>query len=125
MKLASLNDGSRDGALVVVSRDLTRFTSAVTIAPNLQAALDDWHRSEPALAALFADLQSGKISGQPFDQAAAHSPLPRAFQWADGSAYVRAARSAGPRGKLALSLAREASAEGAPLHCTCGPRVRG
>ena len=88
MKLASLNDGSRDGALVLVSRDLTRFTSAVTIAPNLQAALDDWHRSEPALAALFADLQSGKISGQPFDQAAAHSPLPRAFQWADGSAYV-------------------------------------
>ena len=88
MKLASLNDGSRDGALVVVSRDLTRCTSAVTIAPNLQAALDNWQQSEPALMALFDELQSGKIGGQAFDQVAAHSPLPRAFQWADGSAYV-------------------------------------
>ena len=81
MKLASLNDGTRDGALMVVSRDLARCTSAARIAPTLQAALDDWHRTEPALQALFADLQSGTISGQAFDQAAAHSPLPRAFQW--------------------------------------------
>ncbi|MGB1919949.1 MAG: fumarylacetoacetate hydrolase family protein [Candidatus Puniceispirillaceae bacterium] len=88
MKLASLNDGTRDGALMVVSRDLARCTSAARIAPTLQAALDDWHRTEPALQALFADLQSGTISGQAFDQTAAHSPLPRAFQWADGSAYV-------------------------------------
>ena len=78
MKLASLNDGTRDGALMVVSRDLARCTSAAGIAPSLQAALDDWHRTEPALQALFADLQSGTISGQAFDQAAAHSPLPRA-----------------------------------------------
>ena len=88
MKLASLNDGTRDGALMVVSRDLARCTSAARIAPTLQVALDDWHRTEPALQALFTDLQSGTISGQAFDQATAHSPLPRAFQWADGSAYV-------------------------------------
>ena len=88
MKLASRNDGTRDGELMVVSRDLARCTSAATIVPTLQAALDDWHRVVPALQALFADLQSGDVSGQPFDQATVHSPLPRAFQWADGSAYV-------------------------------------
>ena len=88
MKLASRNDGTRDGELMVVSRDLARCTSAATIVPTLQAALDNWHRVVPALQAMFADLQSGDVSGQPFDQATVHSPLPRAFQWADGSAYV-------------------------------------
>ena len=88
MKLASLHDGSRDGQLVVVSRDLARMTAARDIAPTLQAALDSWQETEPLLAARFAALQSGEADSQPFDQAACHVPLPRAYQWADGSAYV-------------------------------------
>ena len=88
MKLATLNDGTRDGRLVVVSRDLSRCAKADAIAPTLQAALDEWAETGPALAALFDDLQDGKITGDPFEQTAAHSPLPRAYQWADGSAYV-------------------------------------
>ena len=88
MKLATLNDGTRDGRLVVVSRDLSRCAGANAIAPTLQAALDDWAKTEPALTKLFNDLQYGGVAGDPFEQAAAHSPLPRAYQWADGSAYV-------------------------------------
>ena len=88
MKLATLNDGTRDGSLVVISRDLTRCTPATAIAPTLQAALDDWAGCAPRLTALFDDLQAGRVAGDPFDQASAHSPLPRAYQWADGSAYV-------------------------------------
>ncbi|MEX0503948.1 fumarylacetoacetate hydrolase family protein [Alphaproteobacteria bacterium LSUCC0719] len=88
MKLATLDDGSRDGQLVVVTRDLTRCMAAPHIAPTLQAALDDWAMTAPQLAALAADLEAGRGSGMPFDQKAAHSPLPRAYQWADGSAYV-------------------------------------
>ena len=88
MKLATLNDGTRDGQLVVVSRDLTRYTSADDIAPTMQAALDEWERIAPQLRALASDLESGSAQSLPFDQAAAHSPLPRAYQWADGSAYV-------------------------------------
>jgi len=85
MKLASLKDG-RDGRLVVVSKDLTRFTSAASVAPTLQAALDDWSNTRPALEALAKDLEAG--DGEDFDQTACASPLPRAYQWADGSAYV-------------------------------------
>ena len=88
MKLATLNDGSRDGSLVVVSRDLSRCVAATDIAPTLQAALDAWDACGPRLAALFDDLQGGRIDGDHFDQNRAHSPLPRAYQWADGSAYV-------------------------------------
>ena len=88
MKLATLNDGSRDGSLVVVSRDLSRCVAATDIAPTLQAALDAWDACGPRLAALFDDLQEGRIDGDHFDQNRAHSPLPRAYQWADGSAYV-------------------------------------
>jgi fumarylacetoacetate (FAA) hydrolase len=88
MKLASLDDGSRDGRLVVVSSDLSRFTPATAVAATMQGALDDWGHAAPALAALYSELESGTIAGEPFDQAAAHSPLPRAYQWADGSAYV-------------------------------------
>ena len=87
MKLASLKSG-RDGALVVVSRDLTRMAPATAIAPTLQAALDDWAVTAPQLAALWSGLESGALAGLPFDQAACASPLPRAYQWADGSAYV-------------------------------------
>ena len=87
MKLASLKHG-RDGALVVVSKDLSRMTSAADIAPTLQAALDNWGRVFPKLRALYESLNSGAVEGEAFDQTACSSPLPRAFQWADGSAYV-------------------------------------
>lgn len=88
MKLASLRDSTqrRDGRLVVVSRDLTRYLDAHSIAPTLQAALDDWARLEPSLQTLSARVNAGE--GTSFDPAMCLSPLPRAFQWADGSAYV-------------------------------------
>ena len=88
MKLATLDDGTRDGQLVVVTRDLTRCAPAGDIAPTLQAALDEWEMIAPRLAILAAALEAGDVGGASFDQAAAHSPLPRAYQWADGSAYV-------------------------------------
>ena len=88
MKLATLNDGTRDGQLVVVSRDLTRCAATGDIAPTMQAALDEWARTAPQLQALADILEAGRADSRPFDQAAAHSPLPRAYQWADGSAYV-------------------------------------
>jgi len=84
MKLASLKHG-RDGQLVVVSEDLTKYVDATDAAPTLQAALDDWDNVAPELAALAAQVEN---SGEAFDQAACASPLPRAYQWADGSAYV-------------------------------------
>lgn len=88
MKLATLKDGSRDGKLVVVSRDLTRFTDASFLAPTLQAALDDWRRIAPHLSALAETLEHGSVPSERFHEHNAHSPLPRAYQWADGSAYV-------------------------------------
>ncbi len=86
MKLASLKSG-RDGALVVVSKDLSRYALADDVAPTLQFALDNWTAVAPALEDLAADIESGD-AGKPFDEAACASPLPRAYQWADGSAYV-------------------------------------
>ncbi|MGI9235865.1 MAG: fumarylacetoacetate hydrolase family protein [Woeseiaceae bacterium] len=85
MKFASLKHG-RDGRLVVVSRDLKRCLAADTVATTLQAALDDWQSTGAALKSIAAQLEAG--DGQPFDQADCMSPLPRAYQWADGSAYV-------------------------------------
>jgi fumarylacetoacetate (FAA) hydrolase len=88
MKLASLKSG-RDGQLIVVSRDLSRAVSAGSIAPTLQAAMDNWAECEPKLMALFNKLQEGKISDEfAFDTTAAAAPLPRSYHWADGSAYV-------------------------------------
>lgn len=87
MKLASLK-GGRDGRLVVVSDDLAWCTSAESIAPTLQAALDNWMRAEPALRSLSAQLNAGDVARTRFDACEAASPLPRAYQWADGSAYV-------------------------------------
>ncbi|HEU4516087.1 MAG TPA: fumarylacetoacetate hydrolase family protein [Steroidobacteraceae bacterium] len=87
MKLASLK-GGRDGRLVVVSRDLTRAVHATGIAPTLQAALDDWKRTKPALESLAASLESGRAGSTEFDVRDALAPLPRAFHWVDGSAYV-------------------------------------
>ncbi|MDQ6435026.1 fumarylacetoacetate hydrolase family protein [Mesorhizobium sp. LHD-90] len=88
MKLASLKDGSRDGQLVVVSRDLTRYTDASFLVPTLQAALDDWLRLSPHLSAMAESLETGAVPTSRFHEHDAHSPLPRAYQWADGSAYV-------------------------------------
>jgi len=87
MKLASLK-GGRDGRLVVVSRDLAWFADAGHIAPTLQAALDRWDRYEPDLRGLAESLELGALPRERFHEHAAASPLPRAFQWADGSAYV-------------------------------------
>ncbi|MEM6583387.1 MAG: fumarylacetoacetate hydrolase family protein [Pseudomonadota bacterium] len=88
MKLASLKSG-RDGELIVVSRDLSRAVSAKSIAPTLQAALDDWAQCEPKLEALYKHLQLGEAKGTfDFDPAAVDAPLPRCYHWADGSAYV-------------------------------------
>ncbi len=89
MKLATLKNGTRDGALHVVSRDLTKAVSAASIAPTLQAALDDWANLSPKLDALYADLNAGKAAGAiAFDATKCAAPLPRAYQWVDGSAYV-------------------------------------
>ena len=87
MKLASLKSG-RDGRLVVVSNDLAWFIGAEEVAPTLQAALDDWDRCEPLLRGLAASLEHGSVPRERFHEHDAASPLPRAYQWADGSAYV-------------------------------------
>ena len=88
MKLASLKSGGRDGTLVVVSKDLSRMAAARSIAPTLQQAIETWASSGPALAQLAADVENGKVDTQPYDPDALASPLPRAYQWADGSAYL-------------------------------------
>jgi len=87
MKLGSLK-GGRDGRLVVVSDDLAWCADATHIVPTLQAALDDWHTAEPLLRNLATDLAHETIPMMRFHERNAASPLPRAFQWADGSAYV-------------------------------------
>jgi fumarylacetoacetate (FAA) hydrolase len=87
MKLASLRS-ARDGRLVLVSRDLKTCLEVGALAPTLQAALDNWPRVAPRLTALASDLEEGALKGVPFEEAACASPLPRAYQWADGSAYV-------------------------------------
>jgi fumarylacetoacetate (FAA) hydrolase len=87
MKLASLKHG-RDGKLVVVSKDLTRCATADHIAPTLQAALDDWQALESQLRGLAEQVENETVPTQRFREHDAASPLPRAYQWADGSAYV-------------------------------------
>lgn len=87
MKLASLKQG-RDGKLVVVSNDLAWYADAGHIAPTMQNALDDWQRLGPKLEALATDLEHNVIPRERFHEHDAASPLPRAYQWADGSAYV-------------------------------------
>lgn len=88
MKLATLKNATRDGQLVVVSRDLARYIPATDIASTLQAALDQWSECEPKLQTLSDQLNNDSGMGATFVQDAAESPLPRAYQWADGSAYV-------------------------------------
>lgn len=87
MKLASLPQG-RDGRLIVVSRDLAWYADADHIVATLQGALDDWDRQAPALEALATELEHEAIPRKRFHEREAAAPLPRAFQWADGSAYV-------------------------------------
>ena len=106
MKLGTLRDSSRDGTLVVVRRDNQVFTRAAEAAPTLQAALDDWERVSPLLRALADRLERGEIAGEPVDTTRFAPPLPRAYEWVDGSAYinhivlVRKARGAEPPATL-------------------------
>lgn len=88
MKLASLKSESRDGRLVVVSRNLKRCAPAPQAAASLQQALDTWTRTEPHLRAVAQRLEAEPAFGEAFDETKCHCPLPRAFQWVDGSAYV-------------------------------------
>ena len=88
MKLATLKNGRRDGKLVIVSTDLTHYVDASSIAPTLQAVLDDWKIHKADLESLAESLQHGSIPVERFHEHEAMSPLPRAYQWADGSAYV-------------------------------------
>ena len=102
MKLATLADGSRDGRLVVVRRDLAAWTDAGAVAPTLQAALDRWAEVEAPLRALAAQLERGEAPSTTYDARLLAAPLPRAYEWVDGSAYlnhvrlVRKARKAEP-----------------------------
>lgn len=89
MKLASLNNGSRDGRLLLVSRDLSRALDAGHIAATLQLAIENWWSVEAELQALYRELNEGRAEGAfAFDPAAAMAPLPRAYQWLDGSAFL-------------------------------------
>ncbi|MGH7036272.1 MAG: fumarylacetoacetate hydrolase family protein [Stellaceae bacterium] len=87
MKLATLRTQIRDGELVVVSRELKRMTSAADIAPSLRDAFDRWSECKPRLEERYRRLMDGRQSAMPFDETACHSPLPRSFQWLDGTAY--------------------------------------
>ena len=99
MKLGSLNRG-RDGALIIISKDGTRYKEVEHIAPTMQYALDNWNKVEAKLQSVSNELEDG--SGLPLDTKDLHSPLPRAYEWIDGSAYinhivlVRKARNAEP-----------------------------
>lgn len=88
MKLATLKDSTRDGRLVVVSNDLTRCSEVGHIARTLQDALDDWEHIAPRLERVAEGLETGSQPTMRFHEHDAASPLPRAYQWVDGSAYV-------------------------------------
>lgn len=92
MRLATVRDGSRDGKLIVVRRDGEAAADATSVAPTMQAALDRWESCEPALRSLARALDEGKIPGGALDPAALHSPLPRAYEWVDGSAFLNHVR---------------------------------
>jgi fumarylacetoacetate (FAA) hydrolase len=88
MKLATLKNGTRDGRLVVVSRDLSRCTDASSAARTMQEAMDNWDRAEPRLLDLAFALENNAVPSDRFHERHCESPLPRAYQWVDGSAYV-------------------------------------
>lgn len=94
MRLATLDDGSRDGLLVVVDASGKRCRSAAPVARTLQQALDDWERSEPRLRALALELTRNAAAHEPLDAGRLLAPLPRAFEWIDGSAYLNHVRLA-------------------------------
>lgn len=102
MKLATLKDKSRDGRLIVVARDNASYVEAAAVAKTMQEALDRWDEIKPKLEALYRDLCDGKIAGIPVKEELLAAPLPRAYEWIDGSAYinhvllVRKARNAEP-----------------------------
>ena len=106
MRLGTLRDGTRDGKLVVVAPAGDRAVSATSVAPTLQFALDTWERARPGLEELAARLASDPAFGEPLDAAELLAPLPRAYEWVDGSAYpnhvrlVRRARGAEPPADL-------------------------
>lgn len=106
MKLGTLRDSTRDGTLVVVRRDNLVYATVTGIAPTLQAALDDWDEAEPRLRDVAARLESGQLGGARVEPARFAAPLPRAYEWVDGSAYlnhivlVRKARGAEPPATL-------------------------
>ncbi len=106
MKLATLRNGTRDGSLLVVKKDLSAWTSAAHLAPSLQAALDAWDVVAPKLQAIAAELEAGTVKSEPYDVTKLLAPLPRAYEWVDGSAYlnhvilVRKARKAEPPATL-------------------------
>lgn len=112
MKLATLRDGSRDGRLVVVSRDLSQAVFVEGAARTMQAVLDDWDAVLDGLERLSADLNGGRAAGAfAFDPAQAMAPLPRAFQWLDASAFL----SHGVLMQRALGLETNAQSDAAPL----------
>ncbi len=89
MKLASLKAGGRDGTLIVVSRDLTRAVAVPDVASTMQEALDDWANVSPKLEDVAKSLEKGAVGGEfDFNSADCAAPLPRAYHWVDGSAYV-------------------------------------
>ncbi|WP_018984566.1 fumarylacetoacetate hydrolase family protein [Salinimonas chungwhensis] len=88
MKFATYRNDSRDGQLMLVSRDLTQACEISDIASTLQYALDNWAQTEPQLKQRYQQLNDQQIEAQPFNPQRCESPLPRAYQWADGSAYV-------------------------------------
>jgi fumarylacetoacetate (FAA) hydrolase len=94
MRLSTLRAGGRDGTLVVVRNDGERFARAAGIAPTLQAALDQWATAEPALRGLAARLDGGEIPGEPLEPTHLAAPLPRAYEWIDGSAFLSHVRLA-------------------------------
>lgn len=88
MKLATLKNGTHDGRLVVVSRDLSRYVSATGISPTLQYALENWDSVAPELENISRKIDSAEIKATAFKESECESPLPRAYQWVDGSAYI-------------------------------------
>ena len=88
MKLATYKNNTRDGKLMLVSRDLTQAVAVTDIATTMQHALDNWQELQPKLEARYEELNQGLADAERFDELLCESPLPRAYQWADGSAYV-------------------------------------
>ena len=102
MRLLTFDNGTRDGELAVVHRQGDRAASAKDVAPHMQAALDRWDEIEPRLCALAAEIDAGRVASTPIDFARVRAPIPRPYEWVDGSAYinhivlVRKARGADP-----------------------------